>query len=1138
MTRTLSGNSRAFFKWDPAGDFLVYRFGVLVCLLVYLAAMAGLANAAQNAGAQTAAGEPSDSATYLEAGQSKDFQLAPNESTIFAVRPAAGVGLRVDFEQTREMLHVKWVEAGGKVHVARTNDAGLRSVVRFTAPGGEREERFEVACLHPHLACAATVKVSSVGPGATEAVASAAKQEEALAEAENIRRHGDKTTWPVALEKFSNVAKVFEASGDTTMQRAALNGEARLLLYKLSDYQAARDAATLATRAGAGDADPQGQGLAWKTLSSTEYFLGNYEASIAAAQKAIALYKMTGDEYWQGILLGNLAYTYRETGDTDGALASSEQALTIARKLDDQYGIEFNLEALATVHLSRGELEQAFELYYQALDATRVQPYPQVEAAIWSGLGDLYSQLNDDKRAEESFEKALTLTKAASDTAGMLKVTSSLGDLYLRQGRAKNALAALEEGRGEANKLGLVREESILGTGVARSEAALGDQPGAREDFRAAAEAASRIANKDAEASALLHFADFEYRAGNQARARELYGKSFDLWMQESNRAQAAMALASWARLDADAGDLHKASKEIEDALGYFETSRATIASRELRTSFFSSKHAYYDLGVSIWMRLNALEPRQGHDSKAFALAERASSRALLDEMAGANAGVPAFVNAPADLLREQKQNQSRLDALFARMRRLADEPEKNSAQLIKVRVDIEQQLAASDALDARIRGGSGGTAEFSGAGAASAEEIAKLIGPRAALAKYWVGAGEAYLWLVTPDGLQSYSLGTNRETIRTLAQQWLDELQARSVEKPGEGLEERGRRIASADVTERTAAEKLGKLLLRPVEKLTDIDRIYIVPDGPLASIPFAALRAAPTQGATAKNAPGRLVSRFEILAEPSESMLRVLMAGDGAVASQATPRIAVFADAVYTANDPRVSGARLRQKEPESEAEILRWATEAGMAHLPRLVASRDEAKAIAALNGESRTSVDLGFAAATATVRSRDWSQYAVVHFGVHALLNTERPAFSGVVLTMVDPNGEPRDGVLWLNDIYQLHMPVQLVVLSGCRTANGREVPGEGLEGLSRAFFLAGARTVMGSLWSVEDRETSLLMKRFYRNLIRDGMGPAAALRKAQLATAGAAGTSSPYFWAGFTVQGDGAEPVMAPSKTKN
>lgn len=1119
MTRALNGNSCTAFKGPSAGHFLICRLSVLVCL----AALAGGVSAAQDPATNS-----TQAVTPLSAGESKVFHLGPNEKAAFVAGGAADAGLRVEFEQMREMLNVKWTEGDGKTHVARTNDAGLRSVVRFSVTGNE-EQRFEVACLHPHLSCAATVKVSTIPENAV----GSAEQEEAMAEAEDIRRHGDKTIWPVALEKFQIAAKFFGASGDATMQRTALNGEARLLLYKLSDYQMACDVATLAAGVSPGDADPQGQGLAWKTLSSAEYFLGDYEASIAAAQKAIALYKISGDEYWQGILLGNLAYTYRETGDTDDALASSEQALVIARKLDDQYGIAFNLEALATVHLSRGELEQAFEFYYQALDATRVQPYPSVEAAIWSGLGDLYSQLNDDQRAEESFEKALTLAKTASDTAGLLKVTSSLGDLYLRQGRAKDALAALEEGRREAKKLGLVREESILATGVARSEAALGEEQAAREDFQAAVDAAGRIANKDAEADALLHFADFEYRTGNAARARELYEKSFELWMQESNRGQAATALASLARLDADAGDLKKAAKEIEDALGYFETSRATIVSRELRTSFFSSKHAYYDLGVSIWMRLDAKEPKHGYDAKAFAVAERASSRALLDEMASASAVVPAFAKASADLLREQKQNQSRLDALFARLRRLADDPEKNSAQLSRVRAEIEQQLAASDALDARIRAASGGTEEFSAAGTASAEEIAKLTGPRAALAKYWVGTDESYLWVVTPEGLRSYVLGTNREALRAHAGMWLDSLQARSVEKAGESLEERARRISSADAEERAEAEKLGNLLLGPVEKLAGIDRIYIVPDGSLASIPFAALRMTTAHDGGAEHAPGRLISRFEVLTEPSESMLRVLISREGEAVSdlRKAPQIAVFADAVYSANDPRVAGSGARQSEPARATETLRWATEAGMAHLPRLAASRDEAKAIALLNGNSRTSIDLGFKATAETVRSKDWSQYAAVHFGVHALLNTERPAFSGVVLTMVSPKGQPRDGVLWLNDIYQLHMQVQLVVLSGCHTANGREIPGEGLEGLSRAFFLAGARGVMGSLWSVEDRETSLLMQKFYRHLLRERLAPAAALRKAQLATAAAERTAAPYFWAGFALQGDGARPVM-------
>jgi CHAT domain-containing protein/tetratricopeptide (TPR) repeat protein len=1086
-----------------------------------LSALLGHLSEAQNA--------PANTPTLLKPAESLDFRIDPNEHGIFLVEAEARTAIRISFEQTREMLSVVWSSGGEKKRVPRTNDAGLNSAIRFSVVSNDRaEEKFEVSCLHVQLACAGIVTVSAARPASGGDVAAAA-EEESLAEAEDIRRHGDKSSWPIGLQKFRAAAEFFQGSGDGTLRRAALNGEARLLLYKLSDYRAARDAAITSTMVDTGETDRQGQGLAWKTLSSAEYFLGDYAAGIEAAQKAIALYKQTGDDYWQGILLGNLAYTFRETGDLEHALESSEQALAIARRIQDKYGVAFNLEALATVHLSRGELEPAFEFYYQALDATRVQPYPSVEAAIWSGLGDLYSDLNDEKRAEECFQKALPLTKSASDTAGMLKVISRLGELYLRQGRGKDALVTLREGQKQAKNLGLVREQSLLSAAVARSEAALGDLNAARLEFQSAVDAAAGIANKDAEANALLHFGDFEYSAGDSGQAGEFYARAYDLWAQESNRAQAAIALASLARLDSDAGDLQKARQEIEDALGFFEDSRATLASRELRTTFFSSKHAYYDLAISILMRLHGKDPAQGHDAEAFAIAERASSRALLDELGGGN--VPTFLHAPTELVREQKDSQARLDAMFVRLRSLSDEPQKNSEQIAKVRVQIEEQLRASDTLEARMQAASGEYAALSGAQPAISAEIADHMEERAALAKYWVGKDATYLWLTTHDGFHSFALPATQEKLQALVAEWIDDLQARSQQKSGESLAERASRIARADAVEKSTAVTLGKILLKPLADLEGVDRIYIVPDGPLASVPFAALRIPGSE--TPEHSVGSskiLVSRFEIVMEPSESIFQVLARSRPGAEGPHALQMAVFADAVYSSSDPRVAGSHSRGLEQASTADTLRMATEAGMAHLPRLTGSREEARAIGALNGASNTSIYLGFQAVAEAVRDRDWSQYAVIHFGAHALLNTEQPAFSGVVLTMVKPDGEPQDGVLWLNDIYNLRMPVNLVVLSGCHTANGREIPGEGLEGLSRAFFFGGARSVVGSLWSVEDRETSLLMQRFYRKLIREKLSPAAAMRRAQLATAGVASTSAPYYWAGFTVQGDGAAPL--------
>ena len=1108
------------------------RFRLVTLCSVALGAVVFMSCAAAADGispAQSESATTSKPTVLLAPSERKEFQLDPNQRQSFLLDAEPRTHIQISFEQTHEMLSVLWSSAGGTTHVSRTNDAGLRSTIRFSIVSREpARQTFEVSCLHLHLPCAGIISVSSMTP-ASDADVSFAEQEESLAEAEDIRRHGDHATWPLALEKFRRAAEFFHSSGNETLRRAALNGEARLLLYKLSDYHAARDAAVAGTLIDTGEADLQGQGLAWKTLSSVEYFLGDYAAGIQAAQNAIALYQKTGDDYWQGILLGNLAYTYRETGDTAHALESSEQALAIARRMQDKFGVAFNLEALATVHLSRGELERSFELYYEALDATRAQPYPAVEAAIWSGLGDLYSQLNDDKRAEECFRKALPLTESANDAAGMLKVLSSLGELYLLQNRPKEALEILQKGQRQAEKLELPREQSLLLAGIGRSEAALGDPRAARMNFEAAVEVATRISNKDAEAGALLRWADFEYRTGDIARARDSYARAFELWTQESNRAQAAIALASMARLDFEAGNLAKAREEIEDALGFIETSRSTLASRELRTSFFSSKHSYYDLAIFILMQLHAKEPSQGYDTEAFAVAERASSRVLLDEIAGGR--VPTFVQAPVDLLREQQSDQARLDALFERLRTLSDEPDKNAEQISKVRVEIEDQLRASDTLDGRIRAASGDYAAFSGARAASAAEITELLGPHSALTKYWVGTDKSYLWLVAQDGLHSFTIPAGDKTIRSLVANWLENLQARNVQKPGEGLTDRGKRITVADAAEQDAAQRLGKLLFPALDSLAGINRIYIVPDGPLASIPFAALRIPATGAAGQAHSPITLLSRFEVLTEPSESILQLLSRSR----SQASrvPRIAVFADAVYSALDPRVEKSP-GDVRPISDNQTLGFADEAGMARLPRLVASREEARVIGQLNGQSNTSIHLGFGALAGVVRDGDWSHYEIVHFGVHALLNPEQPAFSGVVLTMVHPDGAPRNGVLWLNDIYTLHLPVNLVVLSGCRTANGREVPGEGLEGLSRAFFFAGARSVVGSLWSVEDSETSLLMQRFYRNLIRGKASPADALRHAQLATAREAGTSAPFYWAGFTIQGDGAASLTSSS----
>jgi CHAT domain-containing protein len=204
---------------------------------------------------------------------------------------------------------------------------------------------------------------------------------------------------------------------------------------------------------------------------------------------------------------------------------------------------------------------------------------------------------------------------------------------------------------------------------------------------------------------------------------------------------------------------------------------------------------------------------------------------------------------------------------------------------------------------------------------------------------------------------------------------------------------------------------------------------------------------------------------------------------------------------------------------------AEGKERGAERGSPVFERLPASRREADAIAALAPPGQILEALDFQAARPLVLSDRLREFRVVHFATHGVIDSEHPALSGLALSMVDAAGRPQEGFLHLHDIYNLRLDADLVVLSGCRTALGKELRGEGLIGLTRGFQYAGAPRVIASLWRMEDQATAALMERFYRALWVEGLRPAAALREAQLWVRQQRRWRDPWFWAGFVLAGD-------------
>ena len=260
----------------------------------------------------------------------------------------------------------------------------------------------------------------------------------------------------------------------------------------------------------------------------------------------------------------------------------------------------------------------------------------------------------------------------------------------------------------------------------------------------------------------------------------------------------------------------------------------------------------------------------------------------------------------------------------------------------------------------------------------------------------------------------------------------------------------------------------------------------------------------------------------------------------------------VAVIADPVFdrddsrvmvTKNKPQRQGIAPRSRDSlraiadvdnsssttKLERDVERSAGEVGMtenrgASIPRLSFSRREADAILALSPNPGALKAVDFEASLATATSQRLAQYRVIHFATHGLLNTQHPELSGVILSLVDERGVPQDGFLRLNEIYNLNLPADLVVLSACNSALGKEVRGEGLVGLTRGFMYAGAGGVAASLWKVDDEATAELMKHFYEGMFKRGLTPAAALREAQIAMWSQKRWHSPYYWAAFVLQG--------------
>ncbi len=863
----------------------------------------------------------------------------------------------------------------------------------------------------------------------------------------------------------------------------------------------------------------------------------------------------------------------QQTADSQkAAIKKYEDAITIWRELNEKTREAESLQSIGSILQNAGDASRSNEYYEKAIAISRAIANKAIEADSMLSVGQNYSQLGDPKRAIETVTKALSLAReindkkleaiavvtlgftvdatgdkqaalnyynqalplvrAINDRPGEASVLINLGAVYYSLGETLRAVELFKQSLPIIKDLGDERREAVMYNNIAAAYESLADKPQALENYGKGLTLRRKVGDRLGEASVLANMAGAYDELGERAKSLALYEQALSIFRELKAPAREANALSNLGRLyfnlndhqkafdhfmlalqiRRDIGDIFGNARTLsnlaavekargnfteslrwsEETLAIFDSIRASLASQELRSAYFASVQEYYRFHIDLLMGMHAKQPDKGFDAMAIQTSERSRARSLLDTLSEAKINIRQGID--QTLLDREKALQKELNAKDKERRSLTSGSKADS-----VEKEIQTIANLYQDLQAEIRTKSPRYAALTQPKPADVGEIQKMLDADTVLLEYSLGVERSYLWAISQNSIKSYTLPKRSE-----------------IDKKAKILYE-GAKEANGPADSQKAAADLGKILIEPAAAEIGNKRLAIVTDGSLGYLPFAAL--------TTLASANPLVADHEITYLPSASTLAALRE-DRAGQIAPTKTIAVLADPVFDTKDTRV-GRTGEIADPDANSMLAKATRDAGISGiLPRLPGTRREATLILSFVPENERKRSIDFEANLAAANDPGLAQFRIIHFATHGIVNSVHPELSGIVLSLVDKTGKPQEGFLRLNDIYNLKLGADLIVLSACQTALGKEVKGEGLVGLTRGFMYAGAKRIVASQWAVDDQATSELMKHFYQGMLGEKkLRPAAALREAQIAMSKSKRFSAPYYWSAFTIQGE-------------
>ncbi|MEA2203417.1 MAG: hypothetical protein QOE77_193 [Blastocatellia bacterium] len=862
-----------------------------------------------------------------------------------------------------------------------------------------------------------------------------------------------------------------------------------------------------------------GQAEALLTLSDCQNH-SDHALALQTALESLNLWQSIGRKRGMAeayVVIGHDHLTQNNLTESTSAL---DAALSLYRELDEVNEQASVLIYFGYIEFRKGAWQNALAFHAEAESMIDPQAEPYKMGQITGGLAEAFLESGMPEVALGKYREALEYFQLTKNQRAVMAMGWSIGRAQYFLGKFQEALDSLQTARNEAASSKDTTLMAFCDDFLGRTYLALNNYPQALSRLQAAFDGFSKAGNTMERSRTLALIGEVYQQQKDIGRARNTYQKALTAFRGLTDRVNESAILFALGKLELRTNALDAAEDYLRQSIDVTENIRRGSTSSDLMVAFSAAIHERYQSYIECLMRQHQAHPGQGWEVRAFQASEQARARSLAELLRAMQTTLAPGVD-PQLAQREKSTRQAlqvKEDEKVSMLARHHEPEELTKLDVELARLDGEYK-AVTETIRARFPA-------YDQMNRPQSWDLAKLqqqvfVDDQTALLEYSLGEEHSYAWIVTRNSISSHELPA-AATINGAA----GEVYKFLTTPPGADTQNE----LSASVS------KLSEMILAPVASELQQRRVIVVADEALNYIPFQILHPRADQDEP-------MVASYEIVNAPSASILGQM--------SQETARrrppdklLAAFGDPKFAsdyaqANDSNNSQqiAQLRPSDDRRLDHSLRDIEVAGDSFNPalmqRLFYARYELANLRNLVSDTGSFVATEFEASRERLRTTDFTGFAILHFATHGFLDPVRPENSGLILSTVNREGQPQEGFVGLREIYDLRAPVDLVVLSACRTGLGKDVRGEGLIGLTRGFMYAGASSVVASLWKVDDEATAELMKHFYANMLQRGMPPSAALREAQNTIRQQPLWHSPYFWAAFTLQGDYQHTIHAP-----